>query len=160
MKLSTLLATLLFAAPAMADQGYLTVSKHTLALDGVALNAAAATRTVTATLTHDGASTGRPVYSKLLVVVDFTYAAASTVTDQFTCSLDGTNYGRRTSSSTVLGATTRYAEPATYTTNAASAVLTYEYDVRGCKAVQILFGGASAGASDLVDVTWTAVAGS
>ena len=160
MKLLTLLAALLFAAPAMAEQGYLTVSKHTLALDGVALNAAAATRTVTATLTENSEATGRPVYSKLLLVVDFTYAAATTVTAQFSCSVDGTNYGRRTSTSTASGASTIYAETGTYTTGAASILLTLEYDVRGCKMVQVLLGGAGAGASDLVDATWVAVAGS
>lgn len=161
MKTLTLLSTLLLAAPALAlEQGHLTVTPAKLALDGVALNAAAATRTVSATLTNDGETTGNAVYSKWLVTVDFTYTAATTVTAQFTCALDGTTYGRRTSTSTASGASTIYAETGTYTTGAASIILNLEYDVRGCKAVKLLLGGASAGASDLVDVTWVAVAGS
>ena len=151
---------MLTASTAFAEQGYLTVSKASTGLSAVALNAAAATRTMTATLTHDSTATGRPVYSKLLATVAYTYSAATTVTAQFSCSLDGTTYGRRTSTSTAAGATTISAETGTYTTNAADATLNLEYDVRGCKAVQVLFGGADAGASDLITVTWTAVAGS
>lgn len=155
-----LLASL--AAPALAvEQGHLTVRPAKLELDDVALNAAAATRTVTANLTQDSTigAGSRALYSKLIVVVNFTYAAATTVTAQFSCSLDGTVYGRRTSTSTSAGASTIYAETGTYTTGAASIILTLEYDVRGCKSAKVLLGGASAGASDLVDATWTAVAG-
>jgi hypothetical protein len=162
MRFLAVIATLALAAPAWADQGFLVVTPPVLALDGVALNdAQAADRTLSVTLTDTNVvTTGRAVYSKLIVTVDFTYAAATTVTAQFTCSLDGTTYGRRTSTSTSAGASTIYAETGTYTTGGASAVLNLEYDVRGCRAVKVLLGGAGAGASDLVDVTWVAVAGS
>lgn len=152
-----LLASL--AVPALADQGYLTVSKTTTGTQ-FALNAAAATRTVTAILTHDGTTSGRPVYSKLAVTAVYVYSAATTVTVQFSCARDGTNYGRRTSTSTVAGASTIYAETGTYTTGAASINLDLEYDVRGCASVQLLFGGAGAGAGDLVTPVWNAAAGS
>lgn len=152
-------AILMIASTALAqEQGYLTVSKVTSGSD-LDLSAAAASRTITATLTHDNTATGRPVYAKWMVIADYTYSAASTVTAQFTCSLDGTTYGRRTSTSTSAGASTIYKETGTYTTDAASGTLTLEYDIRGCKRAQLLLGGAGAGASDLIDWSWVAVAG-
>lgn len=163
--LNLIAAAVLLVLPLSARaewQGYVTPTVPVLALDNVALNdATAANRTINPILTDNG-TTGeraRAVYSKLIVTVDYTYSAASTVTAQFTCALNGTSYGRRTSTSTASGASTIYAETGTYTTGAANAVLNLEYDVRGCKAVKVLFGGASAGAGDLVDVTWVAVAG-
>lgn len=119
-------------------------------LSGVALNASAGTRTIT--LSTEG-------YSKLLVQVNFTYAAATTLTSQFTCSLNGVTYGRRTSKSTTAGAVTVSASTETYTTGGASVVLNYEYDVRGCSDISVVYGGASGGASDLITVQATAVVG-
>ena len=157
-------ASIVLAAPqALAvEQGNLTVSTVTTSLTGVALNAAAATRTITANLTQHGTivSGSRPLYSKMTVTVAYTYSAATTVTAQFSCSMDGTTYGRRTSTSTSAGASTIYAETGTYTTGAASIDLNLEYDVRGCKSVKVVLGGAGAGAGDLVTATWVAVAGS
>lgn len=156
MKKLLLITALLLPSAAMADSAAkLRVAKYRNGssmnlLSGVALNASAGTRTIT--LETDG-------FSKVRVLVNYTYAAATTVTAQFTCSLDGTTYGRLTSRATSSGAATVSAVTETYTTSAASAILVYEYDVRGCAKVQVLYGGASAGASDLVTVQAVAITG-
>ena len=162
-RIALILGLGLIAAPALADQGYLSVGKNTAGLTAVALNAAAATRTITVNLTDKETATttgANAVYSKLLVTVDYTYSEATTVTAQLTCALDGSTYGRRTSNSTASGATTIYAETGTYTTGAASITLNLEYGVKGCKSVKVLFGGASAAAGDIVTVNYTPIAGS
>lgn len=128
-------------------------------LEGVALNTSAGTRTITLDLADAAKANKVEGFGKIRVAVFFTYAAATTVTAQFTCSLDGTNYGRTTSRSTSAGASTVSLQSDTYTTGAANANLILEYDVRGCRKAQVLFGGASAGASDLVNVQAVAVAG-
>ena len=127
------------------------------ALSGVALNATAATRTVTATFTTS--TTDPAPFTKWRVSVFFTYNAATTVTAVFTCSQDGTNYASLTSRSIAGGASTVSLVTDTYTTGGASANFTLEYDIQGCRKAKVLLGGASAGASDLVTVDWTAVVG-
>lgn len=119
-------------------------------LEGVALNATAATRTVT--LDTDG-------FAGLRVLVFYTYSAATTVTAQATCTYDGTNYVRITSRATSAGAGTLSLFADTYTTGAADADFSIEYGVAGCKRVKVLFGGASADGSDLVDVQAVAYVG-
>lgn len=127
-------------------------------LDGVALNATAATRTITL-LTADGVQADNaPGYTKLRVQVDYTWTAASTVTLTPTCSQDGTNYAAPTTRSCSSGTCTLYPQvdsrPVTASEN-----FTVEYDIRGCRSFKVLFGGASAGASDLVTVMATAIVG-
>lgn len=119
-------------------------------LEGVALNATAADRTIT--VPTEG-------FSKLRVLVFYTYSAATTVTAQVTCSYDGTTYARVTSRAVSSGTATLSLVADEYTTSAADADFMIEYDVRGCKTVKVLFGGASAGAGDLVDVQAIATAG-
>lgn len=122
-------------------------------LGGVALNASAATRTATVT------GLGKK-YSRLIWQVDYTYSAATTVT--LTCSgstNEAASYGVKTSTSVSAGAGTVSAYVDTYTTGGASNNLLIEYDVAGLDAFKCVFGGASAGAGDLVTVYATAVVG-
>lgn len=157
--LAFLLASL--AATAMADQGYLSVSKVSSGSDLDLSDATAADRTITAVLTDTGvATTGNASYSKWRIVLSHTFGAATTITAQFTCSVDGTTYGRRLSTSTDAGASTLSAESGTYPTGSASTTPMLEYDVRGCRAAKVLLGGANANSSDLVDWSWVATAGS
>jgi hypothetical protein len=126
------------------------------ALSGVALNASAATRTVTAVF---GSPTSPSPFTKWRVSVFFTWAAASTVTAVFSCSIDGTNYASLTSRSITAGASAVSIVTDTYTTGGASADIMLEYDIQGCRAAKVLLGGASAGATDLVTVDWSAIVG-
>lgn len=120
-------------------------------LDAVALNASAATRTFALDVQS---------MSKLLVWVDFTYAAATTVVLTPSASPNGgTLYGRVTSTAVAAGAGTVSLYTDTYTTGAASAIFLVEYDVRGMDYFKVVFSGASAGASDLVTVYCTGVCG-
>ena len=128
-------------------------------LEAVALNAAAATRTYTVSA---GALTDAPSdgFAKLVVVIDYTYSAATTVTVTPTCSLDGgSTYASETSTSIAAGAGTVSVYSDTYTTGGANAVLRLVYDVSGCTHYKLVFGGASAGAGDLVDVQAALVVG-
>jgi hypothetical protein len=121
-------------------------------LEGVALNATAALRTITVPIAQAKAATGEG-YEKLVVVVDFTYNAATTVVLTPTCSIDGgSTYASETSTAITAGAGSVSIYADTYTTGAASAVFRVVYDVAGCTHYKIVFSGASAGASDLVDV--------
>ncbi len=161
-----LLFSLMWSTPAFAqiEQGYVTPRSYPNAastntanlLEGVALNATVGTRTVTVTL---GLTNYPAPYSKILVGVFFTWAAASTVTAVYSCSLDGTNFATKTSRAITAGAGTISLFGDTYTTGGASADLLLELDVRGCRAIKIVFGGADAGVSDLVNVQMTALAG-
>ena len=128
-------------------------------LDGVALNATAATRTVTLDLTAgDSSSVG--AFQKVEFFVEYTYSAATTVTAQATRSIDeGVSYMRRTSRSTIQGTSTVFLQTDTYTTGGASANFSLEYDVAGLTNLKVLFGGASADGSDLVTVKAVGIAG-
>jgi len=119
-------------------------------LAAVALNASAAARTIT--LSSEG-------FSDLRVLVFYTYSAATTVTAQATCSYDGTNYVRITSRAITAGASVLSLFADTYTTGGASADFSLEYSVSGCRKVKVLFGGASAGAGDLVNIQAVATVG-
>lgn len=121
-------------------------------LEGVALNATAADRTITLNMCDIGPGKDGECWTKLRIGIFYTYSAATTVTAQATCSIDGTNYARITSRSISGGAGTVSLFTDTYTTGAASANFTLEYGVELCQKVQIVFGGASADASDLVNV--------
>lgn len=127
-------------------------------LEGVALNATAATRTITLNI-GDANGFKAEEFTKIRVSVFFTWAAATTVTAQFSCAEDGTNYARLTTRSCSSGTCTVSLQSDSYATGGASADFSLEYDVRGCQKVKILFGGAGAGATDLVNVQATAIAG-
>ena len=147
-----LLSTAALAAPPTAPvTNVQAFTASTEVLTAVALNAAAATRTVTIV-------TGK-LFSGLLVDVRYTYSAATTVTVTPTCTHDGTNYVSMTTASISGGARTLSVLADTYTTGGASAALGVSYDVSACQAVKLVFGGASAGAGDLVTVRAFGVVG-
>ena len=149
------------AAPPMAVANHFinaTSSNKYNLLEGVALNAAAAARTITLNVGEANAYKGEE-FTKLRVSVFFTYVAATTVTAQFSCSADGTNYARPTTRSCAAGACTVSLQSDTYTTGAANADFTLEYGIKGCQKVQILLGGAGAGGTDLVNAQAVAIAG-
>ena len=150
------------AAPLTAqavEQGFTTPRYFGLKLDGVALNATAALRTITVNLTHNGAATGNPAYSKVLLGVFHTFSTATTITVLWTCSQDGVNYATKTSRAIAAGAGTVSLFLDTYPTGSASTEPLFEIDVRGCRALKMLLGGASAGVGDLVDAHVTAIVG-
>lgn len=158
MRFALAAAITLTSAVAMANDAVKASTIHTLnALDNVALNASAATRTVTATF-QEGATRVSP-YTKWRVSVFYTYSAATTVTAVFSCSIDGTRYASLTSRSITGGASAVAVVTDTYTTSAASADIMLEFDIQGCRKAKLVLGGASAAAGDLVDVDWAAVAG-
>jgi hypothetical protein len=144
------------ATKAQAFRGTTAAAPHNL-LNQIALNVTAASRTITLSLGNMPAGRPGDGFNKLRVFVFYTYSAATTVTALFSCSLDGTNYGSLLSRSIVSGASTVSVVTDTYTTGGANADLQYEYDVRGCASVQIVFGGASADGSDLVNVQAVAI---
>lgn len=165
-KLLTTIAVLvaLFPTSALAQQDFTRVKAFTNPvstnkqnmLEGVALDSGSS---VTVLLTHDKKTTGNAAYSKALVGIFYTYAAASTVTLAWSCSLDGTNFPQKTSGVVTSGVRALSAFSDSWTTNAADADFMAELDVRGCKKLRIVVGGAGAGATDLVDVQVTAVVG-
>lgn len=119
-------------------------------LDGVALNAAAATRTIEVT-------TGRN-FAKLVLFTDFNRSAATTVTIEPYCSPDGTLYFRLQSRAVASGTGTL----SDYTdSNAVSGNEDFytEYDARSCEKMKFIYAGASADGSDLVTVYGTGVVG-
>ena len=158
----TALVVLLSASIAGAGQAYPvrnTASSNVLnVLEGVALNAAAATRTINiplGTILPEPRSRG---FNKIRVSLFLTRTAYTTVTAQFSCSHDGTNFARLTTRTCADGACAINLQSDTRTTSV-SEEFTLEYDVRGCSDVRVLLGGASAGASDLVDAQVTAIIG-
>jgi hypothetical protein len=164
--LYTLLTLAALAVPVTAQADKVTVfgngassSKFNI-LEGVALNVTAASRTITLDLCNlEALNTKRACYTKLTVHVFYTYSAATTLTGQFTCSVDGTNYTRKVTKSCSSGTCTVYNKSDSYTTSGASINQAWEYDVRGCAKVKVLFGGASADGSDLVNVQAVAIKG-
>lgn len=151
------LAVVILPSAAWAAAQPADIMQENNALSGVALNAAAALRTVTASF---DIKPGTPApYTKWRVSVFFTYGAATTLTSVFSCSQDGTNYASLTSRSISAGASTVSIVTDTYTTGGASADIMLEYDIQGCRKAKVVLGGASAGASDLVTVDWTAIVG-
>lgn len=128
-------------------------------LEAVALNATAATRTITVPISQVQSRAGEG-FEKLVVGVEFTYAAASTVVLTPTCSMDGgSTYFSETSTAIAAGAGTVSLYTDTYTTGGASASFRLVYDVSSCTHYKIVFSGASAGATDLVDVQAALVVG-
>lgn len=159
-----LFACLLLLAPAAAfAQGVAPPTRVAIVndgLSGVALNAAAATRTLTLTL-YTGTK-AQPEFAKVRLGIFYTYSAATTVTVLFSCSMDGTNYAQ-VMARNVSGTTATLSKLTdSWTTGGASATdpgLGPEFDVRGCLKAKFLFGGAGAGSGDLVTVDAAMIAG-
>ncbi len=118
-------------------------------LEGVALNAAAGTRTMTLKL--------QKAWRKVKVNVFYTYSAATAVTVTMSCSIDGTNYGTVQSRSISAGSSTVSDVVDSKTSGAASQSYQLEYDVEGCENAKWVFGGTSAGGGDLVSVQAVAI---
>lgn len=130
---------LAFAQQALPTQAELQTGSD---LTAVALNdATPANRTVTIKVAKR--------WSKLRLGIQFTHSAATTVDAQFSCSYDGTTYYRRTTRACSSGTCTLY-EQTDSNPVAGDVDFEIEFDVRGCKRVQILLSGTSAGAGDLV----------
>lgn len=147
----------LFPALALAQEAPVTrVDIRNNAVSAGALNAAP-------TLTVDLAEQGKPnvvsAWSKARLGVTYTYSAATTVTTAFYCAIDGTNYTQVVSRSVSGGTATVSALTDSITTGGANQAYMLEYDLRGCKKAKWVFGGASAGAGDLVTVDLALVAG-
>ena len=119
-------------------------------LEGVALNAAAATRTITVTLNNK--------YSEIKVIIDLTRSASTDMTFAFSGSFDGTKFGDVTSRKISTGVTT-ISQMTESNPGTASRTLLITWDVLGLNAAKIVFGGTAADGSDLVDVQVVAVVG-
>ena len=120
-------------------------------IDGVALNASAANRTMTATLWRN--------WSKALVFYDLDRTDATDLTATFLCSPGGGNFYARKSVSISSGEGTL--STFSYTTGTISADTSgyIEADVRGCQAIRMVWAGTSGGANDILNVQVTVVAG-
>lgn len=120
-------------------------------LDGVALNAAAATRTIDIDIGAD--------WSKVVVFVDHTAnSACTTIVATPTYSPDGDTFFAYTTRSISAGASTVSALVDTFAVSG-TASFALEYDVRAAKSLKLVFSGASCGGSDTVDVYVSVVAG-
>ena len=115
-------------------------------LTGVALNAAAATRTITVTPAQQ--------WGRVLLTVNYTYSAATTVTITPTCT-DNTalTKGSVVAGTLSAGVITDVALSRSWTTGAASANFQWSFDVAGQASCAFVLSGASAGAGDLVTVS-------
>lgn len=112
-------------------------------LDDVALNAAAGTRTYTALL--------KKAYTKLTVLVFYTWATGTTVTITPSVSIDGTRFAPMQTRACAAGVCTL--NPWVDTKNVTASIdFTAEFDVSGAEQFELVFGGAGVGGSDLVDV--------
>lgn len=154
-------AVIILLLPAAATAATPPTTSHRIGsgmLSGVALNATASTRTVTINLGDLPAGRDGEGWGKLRFGIQHTNSAATTVTAQFTCSYDGTTYYRRTTRSCASGTCSVYEQT---DSNAVSGDQDFEleYDIRGCAKIQILLGGASAGASDLVTTEAVVIVG-
>jgi hypothetical protein len=138
-------------AEALVRSTRVKVSGSTKVLDGVALNATAALRTFDLDI--------HSTWGKAVVFIDLTRSAATTLVATPSCSPDGTTYFDYSTRSILAGASTVSSLVDTRAVSGSVTIL-LEYDVRSCKSFKIIFSGASGGASDLVDVYVTVVAGS
>lgn len=119
-------------------------------LSAVALNAAAATRTVTLTLNQR--------YSRVLFTVNYTWAAGTTVTITPTCTDSASlTAGSILSGTLASGVSTDVAYSRSFAVTA-SANWQWNFGVAGQHQCAFVFSGAGVGASDLVTVSATAVA--
>lgn len=119
-------------------------------LSGVALNASAATRTITIVPAQQ--------YARVLFTVNFTYAAATTVTITPTCTDSAsTTKGSILSGNVASGVSTDVAYTRSVATGSASMNFQWNFGIAGEHTCSFVFAGASAGASDLVTVSATLV---
>lgn len=153
-KLATLAIVLFLSASTTATQAQSTKttlfpSTHSSMLNGVALNAAAATRTSTIAVDRS--------WSTLRYGIAFTRAAATTVDATVSCTYKETAYQLTTYSCTA-GVCTVYER--TYSNpQATSANFEMQLATKGCDSLTIVLSGTSAGASDLVTTEAVAVVG-
>jgi hypothetical protein len=137
------------AAPTAPAKSYNPTATNTRnALEDVALNAAAGSRTITVPLGGN--------YKTLKLFVWLDYTAATTLVVTPSESTDGTNFASVASRSIVAGAGT----VTSYTdTKAAGADvdMALQYNVEGLKAIKFVVSGASGGAADFVDAQWVAI---
>lgn len=121
-------------------------------LEGVALNAAPGTRTTTLTLEKK--------WSKVVVLIDYTFGACDNLTVTPTISMDdAVTFGEKTTRTCTSGACVVNTWVDTKDVSAASFITTVEYDVRGLSNLSLLFGGATCNGSDLIDVQAMATSG-
>lgn len=163
----SLVVLALFFAPLVAHAQKVEVPTRVMFLDnvlsGVALNAGDATTRTATVNCYSNPSEPVAEYAKARLGVFHTFGAASTVTIVFSCAMDGTNYAQMMSRDISGGASTLSKVTDTYTTGGASSTdpgLGPEFDIRGCKKVKFLFGGAGANGSDLVTVDVSLITGS
>lgn len=152
------IALILLLAPHVAAQraGFVnfkhfkTAANSFLLLDDIALNATAADRTITLTLDRK--------YAKVVIGIDFEHNAATTVTATPTVSYDGSVFFSKTTKSCASGTCTVYQRTDSNPVSG-DEEFELEFDVRGLEKLKIVFAGASAGASDTIDVQAVAVVG-
>jgi hypothetical protein len=121
-------------------------------LEGVALNAAAATRTLT--LSPEGQ------YVKALILVDLSWTAAADVSITPSASLgDSTVTAPMTVAVTAGDGTITIVDRVDIKAVSADDQFLVEYDIRGMNTLSLVFAGTSGGASDTIDVYATLVAG-
>lgn len=129
-------------------------------LDGVAMNASAANRTVTVNLGSGDAS-----WSKLVFSIDYTDNACTKVEASPSCDLGDGTFTSLVSRNVSAGAAivSPLVDVLCDDSGTACDDFTYllEYDARGCERFRLILsdGGSSCGASDLVTVYATAVVG-
>lgn len=121
-------------------------------LNQIALNATAADRTVTLQISGGGATNGGSGWSNVHWQVDATRAAYTALTMACTTSINsGTSYANMNSLAVVSGtgtlSTFTWIKPTSSSTNEG-----IDMDVSLFDTVKCVFGGTSAGATDLVDV--------
>lgn len=147
----------------MPEQGTLTLTRMTSSGSFKLLNQAALNDATPADRRVDLFLDGK--YSELLVTVDFTRSTATTVT----CTPSGSIVPSTDAGGSIFGAETVNTnssgtvavDPAVYTrTTSISGIFNMRIPCKGIEDIQLLFGGAAAGAGDLVDVYVTAIAGS
>lgn len=158
-KLRALIIAAAALCPALALAQEAPVTRVDIQNNAISAGALNAAPTLTVDLVQQGKPNVVSAWSKARLGITYTYSAATTVTTAFYCAIDGSNYTQVVSRS-VSGATaTATALTDSLTTGGANAAYMLEYDVRGCKKAKWVFGGASAGAGDLVTVDLALVAG-
>ena len=121
-------------------------------LSGVALNAAAGSRTITINV--------RRSWAKLRLGVAYTYSAATSVTLTPSCLYEASGTAYALSTRNCTSGACELAPQTDVETGTASWTREIEYDVRGCHQFKVVFsGGGSPGAGDLITTEAVAVTG-
>ena len=142
-------------APALRSNPFLntlSTNRYNL-LEGVALNAAVGSRTITL-------SGLDRLWARMDVVIDLTWSAATTVTMTTECAGESGIFAFRTvrdcSAGTGTCTVSKLTDEAAVT---ASIALSLKVSAAGCDAMRFVFGGAGATGSDTVNVNITGIAG-